>query len=151
MAGSQKESRQAFHFQGIRQTLPKESSSHFRTLLSGRHRSRQTAKLSARIRPRRQKSHCGKTFRPLTLYLRRRRRRFQNSVAHGESRIAPLSDQEGQCAHLRRRGETRALLYQKSEQRLFFRHSYSLVFRNAAERTSLIESHRRFLAGNRNE
>ena len=74
----------------------------YETIIAGNSiKESQTAKLSARIRPRRQKSHCGKTFRPLTLYLRRRRRRFQNSVAHGESRIAPLSDQEGQCAHLR--------------------------------------------------
>ena len=135
MAGSQKELRQAFHFQGIRPTLPKESLALLRQLLFRGHRSRQTAKLSARIRPRRQKSHCGKTFRPLTLYLRRRRRRFQNSLAHGESRIATLSDQEGQCAHLRRRGETRALLHRESGRRCLLCHSGTLILRNAAERT----------------
>ena len=135
MAGSQKELRQAFHFQGIRPTLPKESLAHLRQLLFRGHRSGKTAKLSARIRPRKQKSHCGKTFRPLTLYLRRRRRRLQNSVAHGESRITPLPDQEGQCAHLRRRSKTRALLYRESRRRRLLCHSCSLVFRNAAERT----------------
>ena len=54
--------------------------------------------------------HGGKTCRPSALYLRFGGGRLQDPLPDGEGRIAPLSDQEGQRAHLRGRGEVGALL-----------------------------------------
>ena len=110
MAGSEGSARKAFDIQRVRQALPQKPDPRVRAILPFADRPRQTAIVSSRLCQRGQAPHSGKTCRPSALYLRRGGGRLQNPLPDGEGRIAPLSDQEGQRAHLRGRGEAGALL-----------------------------------------
>ena len=110
MAGSETSARQAFDIQRVRQALRKNLIPAFGQYTLSQIDPRQTAIVSSRLCQRGQAPHGGKTRRPSTLYLRRGGGRLQDPLPDGEGRIAPLSNQEGQRAHLRGRGEAGALL-----------------------------------------